>query len=110
MNVLLFELLVFLFPRPGFVVAVSDSEHEKQHPDQQPHRPFERPDSRPNSFGSLFRHHVSDWDRKRFLGFCRAIEFRGNNDDPVFLRETILHLLRIYYWDFYVLFQKKIEQ
>lgn len=54
-----------------------------------------------------FRYHVSNGDRKRFLGFCRAISFRGSNDDPVFLRETILHLLRIYYWDFYVLFQKK---
>lgn len=46
---------------------------------------------------------------KRFLGYCRVIGFRGSNDDPVFRRETILHLLRIYYWDHYVAFQKKTE-
>lgn len=54
-----------------------------------------------------FRYHLSDRETKRFLGFCRVIDFRDNNDDPVFRRETILHLLRIYYWDFYVYFQKK---
>lgn len=50
---------------------------------------------------------MNDVDRNRFLGFCRAIDLRGSNNDPLFLRETILHLLRIYYWDFYVLFQQK---
>lgn len=54
-----------------------------------------------------FQYHLSDSDTKRFLGFCRVIDFRGNNDDPAFQRETILHLLRIYYWDFYVHFQTK---
>ena len=49
-------------------------------------------------------------EAKRFLGFCRAIDFRTNNDDPAFRRETILHLLRIYYWDFYVHFQKKTRK
>ena len=43
-----------------------------------------------------FLYSVNDVDRNRFLGFCRTID----------LRETILHLLRIYYWDFYVLFQQ----
>ena len=42
----------------------------------------------------------------RFLGFCRVIDFRGRSDDSIFCRETILHLLRIYFWDFYVHFQK----
>lgn len=51
-----------------------------------------------------------DNEIKRFLGYCRALDFRGNNDDPVFRRETILHLLRIYYWDHYVAFQKKITR
>ena len=41
-----------------------------------------------------------------FFFYMRKIDLRGSNDDPVFLRETILHLLRIYYWDFYVLFQQ----
>lgn len=54
-----------------------------------------------------FRYHLSKSETRRFLGFCRVIDFRGNNDDPVFLRETIMHLLRIYYWDFYVHFQQK---
>lgn len=53
---------------------------------------------------------ISVNEAKRFLGFCRAIDFRTNNDDPAFRRETILHLLRIYYWDFYVHFQKKMRK
>ena len=53
---------------------------------------------------------ISVNEAKRFLGFCRAIDFRTNNDDPAFRRETILHLLRIYYWDFYVHFQKKTRK
>ena len=52
---------------------------------------------------------ISVNEAKRFLGFCRAIDFRTNND-PAFRRETILHLLRIYYWDFYVHFQKKTRK
>ena len=53
---------------------------------------------------------ISVNEAKRFLGFCRAIDFRTNKDDPAFRRETILHLLRIYYWDFYVHFQKKTRK
>lgn len=53
---------------------------------------------------------ISVNEAKRFLGFCRAIDFRTNNDDPAFRRETILHLLRIYYWDLYVHFQKKTRK
>ena len=53
---------------------------------------------------------ISVNEAKRFLGFCRAIDFRTNNDDPAFRRETILPLLRIYYWDFYVHFQKKTRK
>ena len=53
---------------------------------------------------------ISVNEAKRFLGFCRAIDFRTKNDDPAFRRETILHLLRIYYWDFYVHFQKKTRK
>ena len=53
---------------------------------------------------------ISVNEAKRFLGVCRAIDFRTNNDDPAFRRETILHLLRIYYWDFYVHFQKKTRK
>lgn len=46
----------------------------------------------------------------RFLGFCRVIDFRNHCDDPIFHRETILHLLRIFYWDFYVHFQKTVKR
>lgn len=54
-----------------------------------------------------FLYRLSGREAHRFLGFCRVLDFRGNHDDPIFCRETILHLLRIYYWDFYVYFQKK---
>ena len=47
---------------------------------------------------------------QRFLGFCRAIDFRNSSDDPAFRRETILHLLRIFYWDFYVHFRKTVSR
>lgn len=49
---------------------------------------------------------LDESETTRFVGFCRVIDFRDNNDDPVFRRETVLHLLRIYYWDFYVHFKK----
>ena len=67
----------------------------------------------PNFFFHMrknFQVPISVNEAKRFLGFCRAIDFRTNNDDPAFRRETILHLLRIYYWDFYVHFQKKTRK
>ena len=56
-----------------------------------------------------FHIHLSTHEVKRFLGYCRVLEFRRENDDPVFLRETILHLLRIYYWDHYVAFQRRTK-
>lgn len=46
----------------------------------------------------------------RFLGFCRAIDFRNGTDDPSFHRETVLHLLRIYFWDYYVTFRKTADR
>ena len=67
----------------------------------------------PNFFFHMrknFQVPISVNEAKRFLGFCRAIDFRTNNDDPAFRRETILHLLRIYYLDFYVHFQKKTRK
>lgn len=54
-----------------------------------------------------FHTRLNDSEIKRFFGYCRVINFRRNSDDPVFHRETVLHLLRIYYWDHYVAFQKK---
>lgn len=53
-----------------------------------------------------FQVRLNESETGRFLGFCRAIGFRDNTDTSGFRRETILHLLRIYYWDFYVHFQK----
>lgn len=46
----------------------------------------------------------------RFLNFCRIIDFRNSTVDPAFHRETILNLLRIYYWDFYVHFQQTADR
>lgn len=53
-----------------------------------------------------FLAHLEPNDARRFLGFCRVIDYRESNVDSLFWRETVLHLLRIYYWDFYVHFQK----
>lgn len=53
-----------------------------------------------------FHIRLKESEAKRFLGFCRVLDFRDNNETSGFRRETILHLLRIYYWDFYVYFQK----
>ena len=47
---------------------------------------------------------------QRFLSFCRVIDFRNSSGDPAFRRETILHLLRIFYWDFYVHFHKTVSR
>lgn len=54
-----------------------------------------------------FHYRLNRTEVMRFFGFCRVIDFRDNNAAPVFYRETIMHLLRIYYWDYYVSFQKK---
>lgn len=54
-----------------------------------------------------FRYHLSDSETRRFLCYCDVISFRNTNDDPAFRNETILHLLRIYFWDYYVSFLKK---
>lgn len=56
-----------------------------------------------------FHIHLNKHEAERFLGFCRVLDFRDNHEDPAFRRETILHLLRIYYWDFYVHFKKKTD-
>lgn len=50
---------------------------------------------------------LSAGETQRFLGYCRVLDFRGNDVDPCFRRETVLHLLRIFYWDHYVAFKKK---
>lgn len=57
-----------------------------------------------------FHYKLSPDEIIRFLAFCRAIDFRNVCDDSVYHRETILHLLRIYYWDFYVHFKKTAHQ
>lgn len=53
-----------------------------------------------------FQVRLNHTEVSRFLNFCRVIDYRVNNKDSIFERETILHLLRIYYWDFYVHFQE----
>ncbi|SHE29919.1 AraC-type DNA-binding protein [Bacteroides faecichinchillae] len=53
-----------------------------------------------------FRYHLTNGEAQRFLSFCDIIRFRNSSDDPAFRDETILHLLRIYFWDFYVSFLK----
>lgn len=53
-----------------------------------------------------FQVHLNENETQRFLYFCSIIDFRKSNSDSYFWRETVLHLLRIYFWDFYVHFQK----
>ena len=50
---------------------------------------------------------LSDSEVLRFLDYCNIIAFRINNDDPNYRNETVLHLLQIYFWDFYVSFLKE---
>ena len=57
-----------------------------------------------------FLFHLNRNEVARFLGFCRAIDFRNGTDDPCFHRETVLHLLRIYFWDYYVTFRKTADR
>lgn len=54
-----------------------------------------------------FQYHLSNSDARRFLSYCHIINFRSSNDDPAFRRQTILHLLQIYFWDYYVSYLKK---
>lgn len=56
-----------------------------------------------------FQTRLTKREAERFLNFCRVLNFRDNHEDPAFRRETILHLMRIYYWDFYVHFKKITE-
>lgn len=56
-----------------------------------------------------FQVRLNKHEVKRFIGFCRVLDFRETHTDPVFRRETILHLIRIYYWGFYVNFQKMAD-
>ena len=55
-------------------------------------------------------YHLNDKETERFLNFCHVVKFRNSSGDPHFRRETIIHLLRIYYWDFYTYFQKERSQ
>lgn len=45
---------------------------------------------------------LSDSEVLRFLDYCNIIAFRINNDDLNYRNEIVLHLLQIYFWDFYV--------
>ena len=54
-----------------------------------------------------FRYHLTDSETQRFLSYCRVLNYRSRSEDPAFRNETILHLLQIYFWDYYVSFLKK---
>lgn len=53
-----------------------------------------------------FRYQLSSTEAERFLHFCGLIQYRVTDDPTLFRKETILHLLRIFYWDMYVNFKK----
>ena len=54
-----------------------------------------------------FRYHLTDSETQRLLSYCRVLNYRSRSEDPAFRNETILHLLQIYFWDYYVSFLKK---
>lgn len=56
-----------------------------------------------------FLYHLNDSEVQRFSNYCNVINFRNNNDDPAFRNKTIIHLLQIYFWDYYVSFLKKVN-
>lgn len=53
-----------------------------------------------------FRFHLGEEDKQRFFQFFNFIELRAGDEDPAFKRETIMHLLRVFYWDLYVDYKK----
>lgn len=57
-----------------------------------------------------FYYHLKESEVRRFLDFCRVIDYRNNNDEPRFRRETIICFLRIYYWEFYIYCYKESER
>lgn len=57
-----------------------------------------------------FLYRLNRSEATRFLGLCRAIDFRNSTDDPYFHRETVLHMLRLYFWDHYVTFRKTVDR
>ncbi len=56
-----------------------------------------------------FRYHLSDTEAQRFFHFCGLIDYRISEEKTIFQHETILHLLRVFYWDLYVNYKKDPE-
>lgn len=57
-----------------------------------------------------FRFHLSEQEKERFISFCELIDFRINKEHTAaFRRESVMHLLRVLYWDIYVYYKKDPE-
>lgn len=62
---------------------------------------------RPGFFFHMRRHIASDPDDgyiPRFLNFCDLLAYRAENSPPLCRRESVMQLLRVFYWDIYAVY------
>lgn len=61
----------------------------------------------PEFFFYMRKHFVSEPTKgniQRFLNYCDLLAYRAGNAPPAYRRESIMQLLRVLYWDVYVLY------
>lgn len=66
----------------------------------------------PNFFFYMRRHftfRLNEAESERFIHFCHMLKFRMGSSSSLFRRETIMHLLRVFYWDIYINFKNDPE-
>lgn len=56
-----------------------------------------------------FRYRLQKGEAERFLHFCGLIDFRVSGKKMIYRKESTMHLLRVFYWDFYVYFKEDAE-
>lgn len=56
-----------------------------------------------------FRYRLDEAEYERFQHFCSLLEYRTSDVIRIFRRETILHLLRVFYWDLYIFYKNDPE-
>ncbi|RGN45369.1 helix-turn-helix domain-containing protein [Bacteroides sp. OM05-12] len=52
-----------------------------------------------------FSYPLDDNERERFAHFCHLLSFRASSSPNLFRKESIMHLLRVFYWDIYIAFK-----
>lgn len=56
-----------------------------------------------------FSYSLDDSECSRFSYFCRLLEYRSGGSQSLFRRESIMQLLRVFYWDIYVQYRNNPE-